>query len=125
MQSCGFDIKTYFYNVMRYAITKICSPFKARTIYVNTIVLGIGKRDGIRSLEGLVTYLIVADNKYIVSTYRINQLGYIKNLMVWAIKNGYFENISVIIFCDLQKTLNAIMFSSTYQEPQFLRSFIY
>lgn len=70
---------------------KVCCTLKAGAMHVNTTVLGIGGRNGIMSLGGLIACLIVADGKYIMSMYRINQLGYIKNLVVWAIQNGHCE----------------------------------
>lgn len=62
-------------------------------------MLGIDGQNGITSLGDLMACLIVADGKYIMSKYRINKLGYIKNLVAQAIKVEIpFNNYNMFFF---------------------------
>lgn len=58
-----------------------------------------------------MAFLIVTDGKYIVSKYRINKLGYIKNLVAQAIKVEIsFNNYDMSFFAKgrVKKTEQAL-----------------
>ena len=59
-----YNIKTYFYNDIGYTIVNAYNALEAEATYINTIVLGIGERNSITSLSGLVISLISTGRKY-------------------------------------------------------------
>lgn len=82
----GCDIETYFHNDTGSAIANANCALEAGATQIDTTVLRIGERNGITPLGGLMECLIVADGKYPVSKYRIDELGYIENLVAQAVE---------------------------------------
>ncbi len=81
----GCDIETHFHNDTGCAVANAYFALEAGATYIDTTVLGIGERNNITSLGGLIACLIMADGKYIVSKYRLDKLGYIENLVAQAV----------------------------------------
>lgn len=90
----GCGIETHFHNDTGCAIANAYCALEAGATHIDTTVLGIGERNGITPLGGLMACLIVADgadgkytvSKYIVSKYKIDKLGYIENLVAQAVE---------------------------------------
>lgn len=81
------DIETHFHNDTGCAIANAYCALEAGATHIDTTVLGIGERNGITPLGGLMAcLLIVPDGKYIESKYRFDKLGYIENLVAQAVK---------------------------------------
>lgn len=69
--------------------------------HVDTTVLGIGERNGITPLGGLVACLIVADRECIVGKYRIDRLGYVEHLVAQAVEVEIpFNNCNLSSFAE-------------------------
>lgn len=81
----GCDIETHFHNDTGCAVANAYCALEAGATHIDTTVLGIGERNGITPLAGLMTCLIVADRNYIEGKYRIDKLGYIENLVAQAV----------------------------------------
>ncbi|KAK3365105.1 hypothetical protein B0T24DRAFT_683751 [Lasiosphaeria ovina] len=65
---------------------KIDAPRKvlaleAGATHLNTTVLGIGERNGITPLGGLMACVIQTDRKFGLSKYELEKLGYLENLV--------------------------------------------
>lgn len=80
------DIETHFHNDTGCAIANAYCAIQAGATHIDTTVLGIGERNGITSLAGLMTCLIVSDHNHIKSKYRIDTLSYIENLVAQAVE---------------------------------------
>lgn len=80
----GCDIETHFHNDTGCAIANAYCALESGATHIDTTVLGIGERNGITPLGGLIACLIMADRKHIVRKYRIDKLGHIENLVARA-----------------------------------------
>lgn len=97
----GCDIETHFHNDTGCAIANAYCALESGATHIDTTVLGIGERNGITPLGGLMACLIVADRKYIVSKYRIDKLGYLENLVAQAVEVEIpFNNCDVSSFAE-------------------------
>ena len=81
----GCDIETHFHNDTGCAIANAYCALESGATHIDTTVLGIGERNGITSLGGLMACLMSTDREYILSKYRIHKLGYIENLVAQAV----------------------------------------
>ena len=79
------DIETHFHNDTGCAIANAYCALEPGATHIDTTVLGIGERNGITPLGGLMACLMMADHDYIVSKHRIDKLGYIENLVAQAV----------------------------------------
>lgn len=96
---CGIEI--HFHNDTGCAIANAYCALKSRATHIGVTVLGIGERNGITPLGGLLACLIVADHEYITSKYRIDKLGYIEKLVAQSVKVEIpFNNCNVSAFAD-------------------------
>lgn len=82
----GCDIETHFHNDTGCAIANAYCALEAGATHIDTTVLGIGERNGITPLGGLMACLIPADRKYITRRYRIDKLEYVENLVAQAVE---------------------------------------
>jgi homocitrate synthase len=80
------DIETHFHNDTGCAVANAYCALEAGATHIDTTVLGIGERNGITSLSGLMTCLIVVDRQYIESKYKIDKLNGIENLVAQAVE---------------------------------------
>jgi homocitrate synthase len=78
----GCDIETHFHNDTGCAVANAYVALEAGATHIDTTVLGIGERNGITSLGGLVASLIYANRKNILSKYKIEKLSYLEHLVV-------------------------------------------
>ena len=97
----GCDIETHFHNDTGCAIANAYCALESGATHIDTTVLGIGERNGITPLGGLMACLIVADRKYILSKYRIDKLGYVEALVAEAVEVEIpFNNCDVSSFAE-------------------------
>ena len=82
----GCDIEAHFHNDTGCAIANAYCALESGATHIDTTVLGIGERNGITPLGGLMACLIVADRKNITSKYKVDKLGYIENLVAQAVE---------------------------------------
>ncbi|KAF4449248.1 homocitrate synthase [Fusarium albosuccineum] len=79
------DIGTHFHNDTGCAIANARTALEAGATHVDTTVLGIGERNGITSLGGLVKCLMYNDPKYIQGKYKLEKLPEIERLVAEAV----------------------------------------
>lgn len=80
------DIETHFHNDTGCAIANAYCALESGATHIDTTVLGIGERNGITPLGGLLACLIVADRKYIMGKYRLDKLGILETLVAQAVE---------------------------------------
>ena len=93
------DIETHFHNDTGCAIANAYCALEAGATHVDTSVIGIGERNGITPLGGLMARMIVADREYVKSKYRLEKLKEIEDLVAEAVEVNVPFNNYITGFC--------------------------
>lgn len=93
------DIETHFHNDTGCAIANAYCALEAGATHVDTSVLGIGERNGITPLGGLMARMIVADREYVTSKYRLEKLKDIEDMVARAVEVHIPFNNYITGFC--------------------------
>ncbi|KAJ1656391.1 homocitrate synthase lys21 [Dispira simplex] len=80
------DIECHFHNDTGCAIANAYAALEAGATHIDTSVLGIGERNGITPLGGLVARMYAADRDYVMGKYKLNQLRDVENLVADAVE---------------------------------------
>jgi len=75
------DIETHFHNDTGCAVANAYVALEAGATHIDTTVLGIGERNGITPLAGLMACVLPTDRKFILNKYRLEKLGELENLV--------------------------------------------
>jgi homocitrate synthase len=95
----GCDIETHFHNDTGCAIANAYAALEAGATHVDTSVLGIGERNGITPLGGLIARMMVADPEYVKSKYNLHMLREVENLVAEAVEIQVPFNNYITGFC--------------------------
>ncbi|RVD82291.1 uncharacterized protein DFL_006721 [Arthrobotrys flagrans] len=93
------DIETHFHNDTGCAIANAYTALEAGATHIDTSVLGIGERNGITPLGGLMARMIVADRDYVRSKYKLEKLRDLENLVAEAVEVNIPFNNYITGFC--------------------------
>ncbi|KAF4635718.1 hypothetical protein G7Y89_g2366 [Cudoniella acicularis] len=93
------DIETHFHNDTGCAIANAYCALEAGATHIDTSVLGIGERNGITPLGGLMARMIVADREYVMGKYKLHKLKDIEDLVAQAVEVNIPFNNYVTGFC--------------------------
>lgn len=93
------DIECHFHNDTGCAIANSYTALEAGARLIDTCVLGIGERNGITSLGGLMAKMIVSDKEYVMSKYKLHKLRDLENLVADAVAVNIPFNNPVTGFC--------------------------
>jgi len=93
------DIECHFHNDTGCAIANAYCALEAGATHVDTSVLGIGERNGITPLGGLMARMIVADPDYVKSKYKLEKLKEIEDLVAEAVQVNIPFNNYITGFC--------------------------
>ncbi|KAK6535411.1 Saccharopine dehydrogenase, variant 2 [Orbilia ellipsospora] len=93
------DIETHFHNDTGCAIANAYTALEAGATHIDTSVLGIGERNGITPLGGLMARMIVADRDYVKSKYKLEKLRDLENLVAEAVEVNIPFNNYITGFC--------------------------
>ncbi|KAK0948781.1 homocitrate synthase lys21, partial [Friedmanniomyces endolithicus] len=93
------DIETHFHNDTGCAIANAYCALEAGATHIDTSVIGIGERNGITPLGGLMARMIVADRDYVKSKYRLEKLKDIEDLVAEAVEINIPFNNPITGFC--------------------------
>ncbi|KAL1878211.1 homocitrate synthase lys21 [Diaporthe australafricana] len=93
------DIETHFHDDTGCAIANAYCALEAGATHVDTSVLGIGERNGITTLGGLMARMIVADREYVTSKYNLAKLKDLENLVADAVQINVPFNNPITGFC--------------------------
>lgn len=75
------DIECHFHNDSGCAIANAYCALEAGATHIDTSVIGIGERNGITPLGGLMARMIVADRDYVKGKYKLSMLKEIEDLV--------------------------------------------
>jgi homocitrate synthase len=93
------DIETHFHNDTGCAVANAYCALEAGATHIDTSVLGIGERNGITPLGGLMARMIVADREYVTSKYKLHKLRDLENLVAEAVEVNIPFNNYITGFC--------------------------
>lgn len=93
------DIETHFHNDTGCAIANAYCALEAGATHIDTSVLGIGERNGITTLGGLMARMIAADRDYVKSKYKLEMIKEIEELVAEAVAVNIPFNNPITGFC--------------------------
>ncbi|KAF2755421.1 homocitrate synthase [Pseudovirgaria hyperparasitica] len=93
------DIETHFHDDTGCAIANAYCALEAGATHIDTSVLGIGERNGITPLGGLMARMIAADRDYVVGKYNLKKLKEIEDLVADLVEVNVPFNNPVTGFC--------------------------
>jgi len=93
------DIETHFHNDTGCAIANAYCALEAGATHIDTSVIGIGERNGITPLGGLMARMIVADRDYVKSKYKLEKIKEIEDLVAEAVEVNVPFNNPITGFC--------------------------
>lgn len=80
------DIECHFHNDTGCAIANAYAALEAGATHIDTSVLGIGERNGITPLGGLVARMYTADREGVMQKYKLEKLRDVENLIAEAVQ---------------------------------------
>lgn len=80
-QIVSCDIECHFHNDTGCAIANAYMAIKAGATHIDTSVLGIGERNGITSLGGLIARMYTVDSNYVKQKYKLDYLRKVENIV--------------------------------------------
>lgn len=93
------SIETHFHNDTGCAISNAFEALRAGATHIDTSVLGIGERNGITPLGGLMARMIVADREYVTGKYKLHKLKALEDLVADAVEINVPFNNYITGFC--------------------------
>jgi len=93
------DIETHFHNDTGCAIANAYCALEAGATHIDTSVLGIGERNGITPLGGLMARMLVADRDYVLSKYNLKKLKEVEELVADFVEVNIPFNNYITGFC--------------------------
>ncbi|PFH55900.1 hypothetical protein XA68_17432 [Ophiocordyceps unilateralis] len=93
------DIETHFHNDTGCAIANAHAALEAGATHIDTSVLGIGERNGITPLGGLMARMIVGSRDYVTSRYKLHKLKEIEDLVAESVQVNIPFNSPITGFC--------------------------
>ncbi|KAF1993236.1 homocitrate synthase [Amniculicola lignicola CBS 123094] len=93
------DIETHFHNDTGCAIANAYCALEAGATHIDTSVLGIGERNGITPLGGLMARMLVADREYVLSKYNLKKLKDLEELVADYVEVNIPFNNYITGFC--------------------------
>ncbi|KKZ61960.1 homocitrate synthase, mitochondrial [[Emmonsia] crescens] len=93
------DIEIHLHNDTGCAIANAYCALEAGATHVDTSVLGIGERNGITPLGGLMARMIAADRDYVKSKYKLEKIKDIEDLVAEAVQVNIPFNNPITGFC--------------------------
>ncbi|KAF2009984.1 homocitrate synthase [Aaosphaeria arxii CBS 175.79] len=93
------DIETHFHNDTGCAVANAYCALEAGATHIDTSVLGIGERNGITPLGGLMARMIVADRDYVLSKYKLHKLKEVEDLVADLVEVNIPFNNYITGFC--------------------------
>jgi len=93
------DIEIHLHNDTGCAIANAYCALEAGATHIDTSVIGIGERNGITSLGGLMARMIVADREYVTKKYNLHKLKEIEDLVAESVQINTPFNNPITGFC--------------------------
>ncbi|KAK4162883.1 HMGL-like-domain-containing protein [Cladorrhinum sp. PSN259] len=93
------DIETHFHNDTGCSIANAYCALEAGATHIDTSVLGIGERNGITPLGGLMARMVVTAPEYVKGKYKLHMLKEIEDLVAEAVEVNTPFNNPITGFC--------------------------
>ncbi|KAK3995321.1 HMGL-like-domain-containing protein [Cladorrhinum sp. PSN332] len=93
------DIETHFHNDTGCSIANAYCALEAGATHIDTSVLGIGERNGITPLGGLMARMVVTAPEYVKSKYKLHMLKEVEDLVAEAVEVNTPFNNPITGFC--------------------------
>ncbi|KAK0652795.1 HMGL-like-domain-containing protein [Cercophora newfieldiana] len=93
------DIEIHLHDDTGCAIANAYCALEAGATHIDTSVIGIGERNGITSLGGLMARMIVADREYVTKKYNLHKLKELEDLVAEAVQVNTPFNNPITGFC--------------------------
>ncbi|SCU99145.1 LAFA_0G22254g1_1 [Lachancea sp. 'fantastica'] len=93
------DVECHFHNDTGCAIANAYTALEGGAKLIDVSVLGIGERNGITPLGGLMARMIVAAPEYVKSKYKLHKIRDIENLVAEAVEVNIPFNNPITGFC--------------------------
>ncbi|KAK4452651.1 HMGL-like-domain-containing protein [Podospora aff. communis PSN243] len=93
------DIETHFHNDTGCSIANAYCALEAGATHIDTSVLGIGERNGITPLGGLMARMVVTAPEYVKSKYKLHMIKEIEDMVAEAVEVNTPFNNPITGFC--------------------------
>ncbi|KAG8421644.1 homocitrate synthase lys21 [Metarhizium acridum] len=93
------DIEVHLHNDTGCAIANSHAALEAGATHIDTSVLGIGERNGITSLGGLMARMMVGSREYVMSRYKLHKIKEIEDMVADAVQINVPFNNPITGFC--------------------------
>jgi homocitrate synthase len=93
------DIETHFHDDTGCSIANAFCALEAGATHIDTSVLGIGERNGITPLGGLMARMVVAAPEYVKSKYNLKMIKEIEDMVADAVEINTPFNNPITGFC--------------------------
>ncbi|KAI8973316.1 homocitrate synthase [Mycotypha africana] len=80
------DIECHFHNDTGCAIANAYAALEAGATHIDTSVLGIGERNGITPLGGLLARMYTGDKEYVKNKYDLTKIREVENIVAEAVE---------------------------------------
>ncbi|KAG0793312.1 hypothetical protein G6F22_005636 [Rhizopus arrhizus] len=80
------DIECHFHNDTGCAIANAYAALEAGATHIDTSVLGIGERNGITPLGGLLARMYTGDKDYVMNKYDLTKIREVENIVADAVE---------------------------------------
>ncbi|EIE89767.1 homocitrate synthase, cytosolic isozyme [Rhizopus delemar RA 99-880] len=80
------DIECHFHNDTGCAIANAYAALEAGATHIDTSVLGIGERNGITPLGGLLARMYTGDKEYVMNKYDLTKIREVENIVADAVE---------------------------------------
>lgn len=93
------DIECHFHNDTGCAIANAYTALEAGATHIDTSILGIGERNGITPLGGLLARMYAADKEYIKGKYNLEKLRDLENIVADSVNVSIPFNNYITGYC--------------------------
>lgn len=93
------DIECHFHNDTGCAIANAYVALEAGATHIDTSILGIGERNGITPIGGLLARMYAADKEYIKGKYNLEKLRDLENIVAEAVNVSIPFNNYITGYC--------------------------
>ena len=93
------DIECHFHNDTGCAIANAYTALEAGATHIDTSILGIGERNGITPIGGLLARMYAADKEYIKGKYNLEKLRDLENIVAEAVNVSIPFNNYITGYC--------------------------
>lgn len=110
------DIETHFHDDAGCAIANAYCALEAGATHIDTSVLGIGERNGITPLGGLMARMVGTHPEYVKEKYKLDRIKEIEDLVAEAVQVNIPFNNPITGFCAFTHKAGMSLSLSFFQE---------